>query len=172
LVEDQVRVEGVLFTGLAERLQVGARAVTVIAVQLALQLLPSFDSLMTPKLPAELLSAHARIYQVPPEGKEYEREAVLEPPAGSAALAYVPMSVALLPLLSVARWKRSVKPAPVADVGPLEITAESVIGTFTVADPPLTLPAVRSGWPVHAKLALVATVQSTPLLFPDCTHQL
>ena len=61
-VELHVRVEGTELVGLALKVQIGAGATlaeTVMAVQ-APQLLPSFDSVIVPELPAEDLSAQAR----------------------------------------------------------------------------------------------------------------
>jgi hypothetical protein len=67
--DDQVRVEGTVLAGFAERLQVGGGgAATETAVQFP-QLLPSSDSLMAPESPADDLSAQARTYQVAADGK-------------------------------------------------------------------------------------------------------
>ena len=75
----------------------------------------------------------------------YERDAVLEPLALSAAEAYVPMSVAPVPAASVAFWKRSVKPAPV-EAGPVfEIVLERVTAVPAVAVVGEAGLAVRSG---------------------------
>ena len=68
---------------------VGAVGFTVTAVQgvLALQLFPSFDSTMVPLAsPAELLSAQARIYQVPAEAKVMDFEVTAFPPFAASAL--------------------------------------------------------------------------------------
>ena len=94
------------------------------------------------------MSAQARTYHVPADGNVYALVAVFEAPIPSAALAYVPMSLAFDPLLSVARWKRSVKPAGVATVPAFVIVAESVTGVPTVAVVGVTVEAVRSAWAV------------------------
>ncbi len=54
------------------------------------------------------------------------------------------MSVALAPVLSVARWKRSVKAATVLAEPIFEMSAESTTGVPTVALVFVTFPAVRS----------------------------
>ena len=59
---------GFAFEGVQETAGTPAAA-TVMAVQ-GPQLFPSFDSLMAPLSPAEALSAQARTYQVPADGKE------------------------------------------------------------------------------------------------------
>lgn len=67
---------------------VGAVGFTVTAVQgvLALQLLPSFDSAIVPfASPAELLSAQARMYQVPAEEKVMDLEVTALPPLAAKA---------------------------------------------------------------------------------------
>ena len=74
------------------------------------QLFPSFDSVMVPVFEAELLSAQARTYQVAADGKVYESVAVVFAPEESAEALWVPISVALEPDKSVARWKTLVKP--------------------------------------------------------------
>ena len=74
----------------------------------------------------------------------YERDAVLEPLALSAAEVYVPMSVAPVPAASVAFWKRSVKPAPVEEEPVFEIVLESVTAVPAVAVVGATEEALRS----------------------------
>jgi hypothetical protein len=110
------------------------------------QLFVSLDSAMLPALPAELLSAQARMYQVPALEKVYEVEVVFEPPEASEPFVAVPMSVAFEPLESVARWNRFVKPAPVPPGPPFEILADNVTAASAVAEDGETEPAVRSGW--------------------------
>ena len=74
----------------------------------------------------------------------YESEAAFEPLAASVPFPYVPMSVAFEPPESVARWKRSVKPAFVLPVPPFEMVAESETGVPAVAVEGVMEPAVRS----------------------------
>ena len=59
--------------------------------------------------------------------------------------AYVPISVAPVPLLSVALWKRFVKPAPVVALPTFEIVEERATAVPAVAEVGETAPAVRSG---------------------------
>jgi len=151
-----VSVEGTLFEGDAERVQVGiglGAAATVIFVQ-APQLSFSLLSVIVPAFPAELLSAHARTYHVPAVENVYDLLAVLEPPAESAALEYVPMSVAPVPLESVARWKRSVNPEPV-DAVALETVALRVTAESSVAEVGVMEPAVRFGFRALTESELV-----------------
>jgi len=163
----QVRVAGTVSVGETERLQVGAGGGATVTFVHAPQLSPSLLSAMTPAFPAEDLSAQARTYQVPEDGKAYALLAVLEPPAESAAELYVPMSVALVPLESVARWKRSVKAAPVAAVA-FEILALKVTETPWVAVVGVTAPAVRFGFAAAFTVRLFE--QFTVLLcVPDVT---
>jgi hypothetical protein len=138
-------------------------ALTSTLVQLLLQLFASFDSVITPAFPAEDLSAQLLTYQVPADGNEYESVALFEPlVAASAALAYVPISVAPVPLKSVARWKRSVKPEPVAALPWLVIVAERVTGVPAVADEGLSVDEMRSGWVTTDLFALHEAVVPPP----------
>lgn len=82
---------------------------------------------------------------MPAELKVYESVAEFEPLAPSATLLYVPISVAPVPLESVARWNKSVKPAFVLPVPVFAIIAESVTAVPAVALEGLTEPAERSG---------------------------
>jgi hypothetical protein len=147
-VEDQVSVDGTVVAGLADRLQVGGGggggAATATAVHTP-QLSPSSDSEMSPGSPEELLSAHARRYQVPADGKVYPKDAVPEEPEASAARRCVPMSVALAPPALVARWKRVVKPRPVLALPVLVTIALKTFESPAVAEVGDTAPAVRSG---------------------------
>lgn len=77
--------------------------------------------------------------------KVYESEAVAVPPAGSADRADVPMSVAPVPELSVALWKRFVKPDTVEPVPLFETVAENVVAVPATAAVGETAPAMRSG---------------------------
>ena len=64
----------------------GGFTVTSVQGVLALQLLPSFDSVIVPLAsPAELLSAQARMYQVPAEAKVMDFEVTAFPPLAASA---------------------------------------------------------------------------------------
>ena len=101
---------------------------------------------MLPVEADELLSAHARTYHVAAEGNAYDSVALVLPPEASAEAVCVPMSVALVPDASVARWKRLVKPAPVDAEPAFEIVDVSVTAVPTVAVVGEMVPAERSGW--------------------------
>ena len=75
----------------------------------------------------------------------YESVAVLAPFTPSAEEAYVPMSVAPVPNSSVARWKRSVNPAPVETELLFVMVLERVMAVPAVAFAGDVGDAVRSG---------------------------
>lgn len=123
----------------------GSALATVIAVH-APQLLFSLDSVITPELLIELLSAQTLTYHVPYEVNAYEREAVAVLFAASEEdCADVPITVALVPEESSAIWKRFVKPPPVEAVPLFVIVDERVTAVPTIAVVGVTKLAVRSG---------------------------
>jgi len=110
------------------RVQVGSgvATVTVTFVQ-ALQLLFSFDSVITPPPADEVLSAQALMEYVPAEAKVWETVAVPLPPAARAPMAEDVLSVMVPPPLAAeATWKKLLNPAPVPAVPILEIVDEKV----------------------------------------------
>ena len=96
-------------------LKINLPEVSIVTLVQPLQLLFSFNSVMIPASPDELLSAQALIEYVPSEVKVYEGEvAVLLVSAPKAAIGVGARSVlAPPPFAALDTWKKLLKPSPV-----------------------------------------------------------